>query len=583
MLGLYTGASLQNLSELSCQPLYSEGPTGRFLWPVDTRQSYYLRIAALSPDATGRFNLRAYVEGTGGQLFRLRPSGGSIELSWQAGPPANAYSVARLGSSGLATLPNSGPLPGTASSYSDTAADPGLNCYALLSTPLTGGISNSDVLCVALNTHAPAEPLADVTIRLISSNSLAVRLATGCHAQRCAVLVLGSGGMYSSLDNQNGIEFVGLPVEGPTCFSVLSLAGSSVVGNTDIMCAVPRMARLGSIPLYTPTPTATPRTPTPTPTRTPVPLGTLIATVPVGQSPVAVAVNPTSRRAYVVNQGSNNLTVVDTAQLAVVTTIPVGNAPSGIAVNPTTNRVYVANSEDATVSVVDGATNTVLWTVPIPGRFPRVVVNPSTNRVYVSSTLAAPPGGAGRLTVFDEATGAIIAAIDVCGVAGLAVMPSLNKVYVFNNALGCPVSGGLMIIDGVTNTVATTVPVGFPANGLAVDSATGRVYIAYASGTLRVLSGTTGEQLGSIGIPTGAGALVINEQRSRAYITYAGLSGLVPNEITVLDLSNNTSVGAIRIGATAGGLNRTAIAVDPTTSRVYIATAAANTLTVVQD
>ena len=51
--------------------------------------------------------------------------------------------------------------------------------------------------------------------------------------------------------------------------------------------------------------------------------------IPVGTSPVGVGVDPTVHRAYVANDGSNNVTVIDTTTNTVVgTPIPVGSSPS---------------------------------------------------------------------------------------------------------------------------------------------------------------------------------------------------------------------------------------------------------------
>jgi YVTN family beta-propeller protein len=49
----------------------------------------------------------------------------------------------------------------------------------------------------------------------------------------------------------------------------------------------------------------------------------------------------------------------------VIATIDVGVNPIGVAVNPTTNRIYVANDGDNTVSVIDGTTNTVIDTIDV--------------------------------------------------------------------------------------------------------------------------------------------------------------------------------------------------------------------------
>ena len=58
------------------------------------------------------------------------------------------------------------------------------------------------------------------------------------------------------------------------------------------------------------------------------------ATVAVGKTPHWVAASADSQTAYVTNEGSNDVSVVDLGRRTVVATIPVGNAPRKVAVQP---------------------------------------------------------------------------------------------------------------------------------------------------------------------------------------------------------------------------------------------------------
>ncbi len=108
------------------------------------------------------------------------------------------------------------------------------------------------------------------------------------------------------------------------------------------------------------------------------PGGTILATAPVGNGPYGIAVNPTTNRVYVTNDGDNTVSVLDGSTNSVIATVPVGLCPQQVAVNPTTNRVYVSNAYDNTVSVIDGNANKVLSTVTV-GNYPYgVAVNPTT-------------------------------------------------------------------------------------------------------------------------------------------------------------------------------------------------------------
>ena len=80
---------------------------------------------------------------------------------------------------------------------------------------------------------------------------------------------------------------------------------------------------------------------------------TLIATVPVGVHPQAIAVNSATNKIYVLNTcdsfptctSSGSVTVIDGVTLATVS-VPIGigaEVGAGIAVNQTTNKIYATN------------------------------------------------------------------------------------------------------------------------------------------------------------------------------------------------------------------------------------------------
>ena len=59
-------------------------------------------------------------------------------------------------------------------------------------------------------------------------------------------------------------------------------------------------------------------------------------------------------------KSDNTVSVIKTANRAVVATIPVGNEPLGVAFTPDGTQAYVANIGSNTVSVIATATNTVV-------------------------------------------------------------------------------------------------------------------------------------------------------------------------------------------------------------------------------
>jgi YVTN family beta-propeller protein len=99
----------------------------------------------------------------------------------------------------------------------------------------------------------------------------------------------------------------------------------------------------------------------------------VVATVPVGQEPYEVAVNPKRKRAYVANQLTNpgTVSVINTSSNKVVATITTGappiGPPTGVAVTPDGKHVYVTNESTptGTVAVIKAATNKVVATIPV--------------------------------------------------------------------------------------------------------------------------------------------------------------------------------------------------------------------------
>jgi 6-phosphogluconolactonase (cycloisomerase 2 family) len=74
---------------------------------------------------------------------------------------------------------------------------------------------------------------------------------------------------------------------------------------------------------------------------------------PKGQNPVAIAIHPNGRYAYVANYGDASLSefaIGADGSLSQYGSVPTGLAPSSISVDPSGRYLYVTNSSDSTVS-----------------------------------------------------------------------------------------------------------------------------------------------------------------------------------------------------------------------------------------
>jgi YVTN family beta-propeller protein len=72
--------------------------------------------------------------------------------------------------------------------------------------------------------------------------------------------------------------------------------------------------------------------------------------IPVGSSPIEVAITPDGKTAYVTNELSNTVTPITVATDTAGTPIPVGNHPFAIAITPDGKTVYVTNQGGGTVT-----------------------------------------------------------------------------------------------------------------------------------------------------------------------------------------------------------------------------------------
>ena len=234
----------------------------------------------------------------------------------------------------------------------------------------------------------------------------------------------------------------------------------------------------------------------------------VVKTVPVGSAPSAMAVDNVANRAYVANAGGNSVSVLDTLTEQVVATVAVGSRPGGVAVNPRTHRVYVANSAGNSVSVIDGAGASVLATVPVGSGPAGLSVNPATSRLFVANAAG------GSVSVLDTATNALVGSVAVGLLPGsVAADPTTTEVYVTNRG-----SNRVSVINSVSLSVSDTVVVDlFPA-AVAVNPIDNRAYVVNAQGNTVMRLGVDHRVQATAGARPGPEAVAIDAQANRVWV-----------------------------------------------------------------
>jgi len=183
--------------------------------------------------------------------------------------------------------------------------------------------------------------------------------------------------------------------------------------------------------------------------------------------PWRIAVNPGTQRAYLTDQHSPRLYILDLANSTHINTIAMNQAAGDVAVNSATNRIYLTHT-GGRVTVFNGNTMLGEATIDLPYQnaiADRLAVNEVTNRIYVTDPF-------GVVSVIDGTSNTVVATIGFgFSLESISVNPITNRIYVANSF-----DRAVTVIKGETNTVEANVFVG-SCRGVAVNPRTGRAFV----------------------------------------------------------------------------------------------------------
>jgi YVTN family beta-propeller protein len=292
--------------------------------------------------------------------------------------------------------------------------------------------------------------------------------------------------------------------------------------------------------------------------------------------------------AYVTNQSSNSVTVIDTPTNTVVKTIGLPGcdgtcpAPAGLAVTPDGSRVYVANS-NGTVSVVSTSNNTVSATITLPSCIEicssspiGVAITPDGSHAYVTDpgisaidVIDTNPGDASFNTVTTTITGATI--IDPFSIA---TTPDGAFVYATEFIPGSDTTTtSVNMISTATNAVVATITVGSDPSGVAVSPNGSTVYVTNnTGGTVSVFAAgsltptITTIPAGPAGTAPGPYSVAFTPNSAFAYVV-----NQFSNTVAVINTTATPPAVVATITASCAFTNQ--IAITPDGTEAYVADA----------
>jgi len=278
---------------------------------------------------------------------------------------------------------------------------------------------------------------------------------------------------------------------------------------------------------------------------------TVAATIPTGKYSGAVTINHAGTRAYVVNNGDNKVSVINTVTKAVIATVPVGPsyasyAPRGVTLNPNGTRGYVANSGNGTVSVINTVNNSIVTTIPVNlGQNSTLALNPTGTRAYV--TVPNADMSPGKVAVINTATNRVVATIAINGTPKSIVFhPNGTRAYV---PYDVDYDGYVAVINTASNSVIANIHINVtgPLTGdIAINPAGTRLYgvIGYSDVTpthIYVVNTVNNSFVTAQSFGFGnANDFLLNATGTRAYLILDDYHANCGSQLIVFDTASNT-------------------------------------------
>ena len=251
----------------------------------------------------------------------------------------------------------------------------------------------------------------------------------------------------------------------------------------------------------------------------------VIRSIVVGTNPVSSVYDRADGDVYVVNYGSDNVTVINGTN--VVDSVYVGNEPMSLAYDSSNECVYVVDSGgSSSVSIINGST--VVRTLRVGVSPDDAIYDSGDHFVYIVNQ------GSSNVTILNGTK--LVASVPVGTTPWSSTYDDQNQ-YVYVANLG---SDSVSVI--YRTSVIQTISVGIAPRALTYDEANGYVYVTnFGSGNLSVLNATT--VVRSIVLGAGADPIYVTYDQGDHYVYVANEGS---NNVSVIDGTNMTQ--SIEVG-----------------------------------
>lgn len=317
-------------------------------------------------------------------------------------------------------------------------------------------------------------------------------------------------------------------------------------------------------------------------TRADTPTGGVIGTVSLPAAPTDMAVDNQTGRTFVLNDGNNSVSLIDTHTGRLVRTVSLGIGtfpPLALimAIDARANRVVVA-SRGTYISILDARTGTLLHTIRGGISPEHIAVDTRTGRTFISNALSS------SVTVVDTRRGRLLRTTHVDGQPyALVVDERSGRVFVKSDG-GRGVPGPVKLVsmlDGTSGRLVRTVTVGHDsgvirsglAGDLVVDTRRGHVFVSTPfNDSVSMIDARSGRLLHTVGGVRPESA-VVDEQAGRVIVLNKGAG-----TASVLDSATGQLVRTVTVGVSTGW--PASPVVDERTGRTFVINNGSGTVSV---
>jgi YVTN family beta-propeller protein len=248
-------------------------------------------------------------------------------------------------------------------------------------------------------------------------------------------------------------------------------------------------------------------------------------------SPHGVAVDPTGGMAFVTRSEANTVDVVDPAAMRLEKRLPVADDPDGIFYEPVDKLIYAVSGDSKTATLIDPATQATVATIALGGVPEFAAFDGQTNLLYQNLK------DTNSVAAIDLAKRSVIQRwpLDRClGPSGMAIDQAQRRLFV-----ACSGNARLVIFSLDSHRVTNSLPIGGGPDSVAYDAGLHRLYTTGRSGVLSVIQQDGPDsyrQLDQIRLHYGAHTLAVDPATHKLYVGYASL--VVPARLAVFTPAN---------------------------------------------